>query len=105
MLKSREITEQVDWRAKQPPHVACVSRDLKCDGLQTPLVEQTPLQGHQIISNTSGGQRRRKAAVDDLSRLIKSRERVWEKIVSMGKNLYSSNPDQRGDIAPFVCAN
>ena len=28
--ESKEITEQIDWRAKQPSQAACVSEDLKC---------------------------------------------------------------------------
>ena len=30
MPESKEMTEQADWRAKQPSQVACVSEDLKC---------------------------------------------------------------------------
>ena len=30
MPEWREATEQIDWRAKQPPRVACFSEDLKC---------------------------------------------------------------------------
>ena len=32
MPEWREMTEQIDWRAKQPPQVACVSKDLNCWG-------------------------------------------------------------------------
>ena len=32
MLECREITEQIDWRAKQAAKVACVLEDLKCWG-------------------------------------------------------------------------
>ena len=30
IVKGREMTEQKDWRAKQPSKVACFSEDLKC---------------------------------------------------------------------------
>ena len=32
MPEWREMTEQTDWRAKQPPQVACFLEDLKCWG-------------------------------------------------------------------------
>ena len=32
MPEWREMTEQTDWREKQPSQVACVSEDLKCWG-------------------------------------------------------------------------
>ena len=32
MPEWREMTEQTDWRVKQPSQVACVSEDLKCWG-------------------------------------------------------------------------
>ena len=32
MPEWREMTEQTDWRTKQPSQVACVSEDLKCWG-------------------------------------------------------------------------
>ena len=33
MPEWREMTEQIDWRAKQPSQVACFSEDLKCWGV------------------------------------------------------------------------
>ena len=30
MLESKGMTEETDWRAKQPSHASCVSEDVKC---------------------------------------------------------------------------
>ena len=35
MLESRKMTEQTDWREKQPSQVACISEDLNDEELET----------------------------------------------------------------------
>ena len=57
ILESRKITEQTDWRAKQPLQVACVRQRQKCWGFWDTT------RGHKtrnIASRAPGGGKRRK---------------------------------------------
>ena len=47
MPEWREMTEQIDCRAKQPSHVACVSEDLKCWGAWDTTL-RAKSQGHHM---------------------------------------------------------
>ena len=42
VLESREMNEQIGWRAKQPPQAACVFETLNCLGLETLLAGIKP---------------------------------------------------------------
>ena len=52
------LTEQIDWRSKQPSQVACISKDLKCWGAWNYIYSTS--QGHHAIY-----------------RLRDARERIW----------------------------
>ena len=65
MPEWREMTEQIDWRVKQPSRVACFSEDAKCWGAwELPAGTKSRSSHHR----SPGGERRgkRKRTLDDL---------------------------------------
>ena len=48
MPEWREMTKQIDWTAKQPSQMACVSKDLKCWGAWDTTIEAQSQRCHTI---------------------------------------------------------
>ena len=84
ILGSREMTGQIDWQAKQPSQVACISGDLKCWGTWDTTYRHKAKKSHNRSSRREK-HRQRKCSMTFLER--------WER-ATVNWNSFKGNAEE-----------